>query len=419
MIQYTGSACTLLNCIMHCKYKKQGIMADADTEVLMDLMKNFINETESNKISPADWTEVFRLASANGVSGIVGYMIMRYSIPVSEQIYEKAVQNCTNTVGITVRRIRQTDRLIEELSRNGIDHLFTKGYEIRKTYPEQRLRTFGDIDMLIHKEDRKRCDELMQKLGYQLKKGWEPVYTYLRDTEYYEIHTSIMDTDIKENSNCIDYFDHAWDHAVRRGGSTFVLKPDYHLIYLIAHLAKHVSTNGAGIRMYMDIALYLKFYEKMINWEWFYDQMNLIEMKDFCEYVFSAIELWFDVKCPVHNITDPDTLEQMKQMTIYGGVFGKETVNIGASNLKSQVRKNGEFSKLKALRTAVFPSVEALENRYTYLKDKPWLLPAAWIHRIAVNSGKLKLEQQKVKEIIQTDIKEIERINELNRKIGL
>ena len=394
-------------------------MRDRSTEVLLQLMKSFINETEPEDVSQADWAEVFSLASLNGVNGIVGYMIMRYSIPVSEQIYEEAVRHCTNTVGMTVRRIRQTDRLIEELNRNGIDHLFTKGYEIRKTYPEQRLRTFGDIDMLIHKEDRERCDELMQKLGYQLKKGWEPVYTYIRDTEYYEIHTSIMDTDIKENSNCIDYFDHAWEHTVRRSGSTFVLKPDYHLIYLIAHLAKHVSTNGAGIRMYMDIALFLKFYEKMINWEWFYDQMKQIEMKEFSEYVFSAIELWFDVKCPSHKETDLNTLKQMEEMTICGGVFGKETVSIGASNLKSQVRKNGEVSKLKALRTAVFPSVEAMENRYTYLKDRPWLLPAAWIHRVALNAGKLKLEQQKVKEIIHTDIKEIERINELNQKIGL
>ena len=31
---------------------------------------------------------------------------------------------------------------------------------------------------------------------------------------------------------------------------------------------------------------------------------------------------------------------------------------------------------------ALFPSARTLENRYPYLKKHPWLLPAAWAHRI-------------------------------------
>ena len=48
-----------------------------------------------------------------------------------------------------------------------------KGYYLRECYPVPELRTFGDIDVLIHPEDRARTDDLMKRLGYAPQQNWK------------------------------------------------------------------------------------------------------------------------------------------------------------------------------------------------------------------------------------------------------
>ena len=82
-----------------------------------------------------------------------------------------------------------------------------KGYYLRKLYPVPELRTFGDIDMLIHREDRQKVHELMLSLGYSVKQNWEPTYSYIKGAEYYEIHTNLMDGNLDNRADLKAYFD--------------------------------------------------------------------------------------------------------------------------------------------------------------------------------------------------------------------
>lgn len=60
------------------------------------------------------------------------------------------------------------NQLIHQLDAHQIDHLLFKGFIVRDYYtPCPELRTFGDIDFVIRKEDRQKCDELMKELGYE------------------------------------------------------------------------------------------------------------------------------------------------------------------------------------------------------------------------------------------------------------
>ena len=48
----------------------------------------------------------------------------------------------------------------QKLSKSKIPHMPVKGWYLRNLYPVPELRTFGDIDILINKQDRKKADEI-------------------------------------------------------------------------------------------------------------------------------------------------------------------------------------------------------------------------------------------------------------------
>jgi hypothetical protein len=61
-----------------------------------------------------------------------------------------------------------------------------KGWYLRKYIRWPELRTSGDVDVLIHAENRMETDTLLLSLGYEPKQNWEPTYAYCRDYEEYE-----------------------------------------------------------------------------------------------------------------------------------------------------------------------------------------------------------------------------------------
>ena len=60
-----------------------------------------------------------------------------------------------------------------------------------------------------------------------------------------------------------------------------------------------------------------------------------------------------------------------------------------------------------------------LKFRYSYLQKCPWLLPAAWVHRIVGNPGSWKRYLHHVRGIANADTEEALRLKKLYREIGL
>lgn len=401
------------------EYIPDQLHMDKSVSDFLELLKSFINEKKPMIDEPVDWKRVFQHAKVNSITGIIGYMIMKYDLADSEEIDYLSRKECTDTVGMTMRRIAQADCLIKKLTQENIDVLVTKGYIVRQCYPEPRLRTFGDIDFLIHDDDREKSHRLMQEYGYTVKSDWEPVYTYKRDTEFYELHTELMDLDFGESRKTIEYFKNAWDYAINTEDHLYSLKPEYHLIYLMAHLAKHIISSGAGIRMYMDIALFIKCYSREIDWKFVRKQFELLQLEQYADYIFSAVECWFDVSCPAHGQTGDRILDNMLDEIVAGGTFGNETMDLGTLKMKRNIRETGSESKIAALVNMVFPPVSSLKRRYTYLDKYPFLLPAAWVHRIIVNRKKIGFELKTVQKIARTDMRKVSDTGNSDEKIGL
>ena len=314
---------------------------------------------------------------------------------------------------------RAMKSVIELLSKNGIDHLLFKGYVVKDLYTVPELRTFGDIDFAIRLEDRAKCNELMQQNGFRLLDDWEPVYSYEYELEHYEVHTELLDSNLNERMDYKAYFSDFWNHAQKIDKHMYVLEPEYHLLYLLMHIAKHLYGSGAGIRMYLDIAFFIKHYREQIDWQHFQSEIEKLKLSDFVNTVFSAVEEWFEIKIPISlKSKDSDFLDKFTEFTLNGGVFGF----VDKSSVVNQLRKNADersINRSTTLLNRTFPPVKHMKARYTYLQTKPWLLPVAWVHRFFKKKGATVIYIKESKELLTTNKDEVIELNELYKQIGI
>lgn len=390
----------------------------------LEIIRSFINETAPVLTGESTPEEIFELASIHATQGIVSYIFMHYPELSDENTHEFMRQFCLNTVVLYTRRAELMKRLMEKLDEAGIDHLMMKGFIVREYYTVPELRTFGDIDFNIKAEDREKCDELMRSLGYEVTTDWEPVYTYRKEAELYEVHTDIMTVKVTDKSDSIEYFSHMWDYIEpytnKNYGHTYVFRPEYHFVYTLAHIAKHVCGSGAGIRMYLDVAFFIKHFGESFNWDWIMAELKKLALDDFVNTVFTAMETWFGLKSPVKLNPIPENVQvEFLEYTMEGGVFGYNGRDKSLVFLKQQNRNGQKVSKFRTLLWHAFPPISELDNKYTYLKKHRWLLPFAWLHRLFDSRKEWRRFADHTKKIISADENEVLKLKKIYKDIGL
>lgn len=389
------------------------------SEYLLRVLRGFVQGEDPGPFD-GDWRELIELTAMHSVSGILGHSVMTYPHPDSAPFAQMMRQQCMQTMLLFSHRADAMARLSEILNAEGIDHLLFKGYIVRNYYPIPELRTFGDVDFVIRPEDRARCDAVMKQAGYTCEVDWEPVFKYLRQSELYEIHTEVLEVDVSEKADYRSYFLRIWDYAKSVDGHAYVLTPEFHLLYLLTHIAKHISAYGAGIRMYLDIAFYINHFRDTLDWTWFTSEAEKLCFTDFVNMTFALVEHCFGVKSPIQlHPVDEQVLQDFVDFTMEGGTFGRVGRDEATVNLKNQDRDEESVSKIRTLWRRLFPPVAKLEKRYTYLQQHPWLLPAAWIHRIFRNRDIWERRVQEVQGILSADEEQVLKLKRIYKEIGL
>ena len=404
-------------------------MVQGATELLA-ILKAFVQEKSLTLLEmeqmEKNLPEIIQLAKIHGVLGIWAYKIREYyhihgvSSPEDQELSDTAEQVFSRTVQNAVKRELLYQGLSQALSEAGVDHLPFKGIVVKEFYPVPELRTYGDVDMVIRTEDRERCHALMQKLGYGSPVDFEPVYTYRKEGELYEIHTGIMSVNFTHRADYIGYFKNLWDHAVLTENHVWAFSPEFHFVYLLSHIAKHIYGSGAGIRMYLDLALYIKCLGDTMDWNMVQEELRRIELEQFFHLTLQSLHRWFGISSPIPvSKVEASILETFFDFTMEAGTFGYEGRNSGEQLVRQQGRKGENGLRKKALCSTYFPSAEKIQSRYTYLQKHPWLLPVAWIDRIFRNLSRLDTILKGTRDIIAAEEDEIQKTNIFYRSIGL
>lgn len=330
-----------------------------------------------------DWEQLFDYAQSHQVQGIVyvqckGYLSNR---PELSDILRRLQETNGAALYCYANRRAEIAALRAALTRESIPFFIVKGAPVARFYPIPALRTMGDTDIVVRGEDRERAHGVMLSLGFEsatkyLDREWQ----YYKKGMEYELHDRLVYEETVSVDAQTAYFNDFWKYV--KDGQ---LDWGFHLMFLLLHLRKHLMNSGVGFRQFMDIAVTARGAADRIDWRWVRDTLKTLELLRFAEICFALCERWFDIPSPLPAEPPAEGFFESATEKIFSdGIFGYDN---------AENRKNAAINETRGTRSSfaagmilrrLFPSAAKLKNdgRYAFLDAKPWLLPAAWTHRI-------------------------------------
>ncbi|MGM9535033.1 MAG: nucleotidyltransferase family protein, partial [Intestinibacter sp.] len=364
-------------------------MLSYNYKFFIQLVNSFINNEPVKPEADVDWDEIIRLAKINNLLGIIFTCVdkMDKAYRPKEELYKALKKSFL----IQVRNSDQIEMYIKKVvnafEKENIDHIFLKGYEIKHCYPIPELRSMSDVDVVIRREDREKSDRVLKELGYEGNYTNCEVWDYRKKISYIEVHTSMVSDEIKQGIDYGEYFSNPWKHASLKNKNTYKLDYEYHLIFLLVHMAKHFAECGCGVRMFLDIDFYLKKYAKNLDWNYIWGELNKLELVTFTEIIFTLCNKWFNSEIPIEPIElESDFYEKITENVLLGGVFGFELSNYKLGMVRQDLNKSNSYfkSSLKICKRLIFPPYEELikQKQFSYLVNRRYLILFTWIYRL-------------------------------------
>lgn len=355
------------------------------SEYFIYLLSCWLNDEKPRGSEDTNWQEIYALAEAHNVTAVITSQIKK--LPQGSRPQGKLLSAFNQRLGYTVQnyeiKMRAMTHLIEVLSQAEIDHLLVKGAVLRFLYPSPELRTSGDTDVVVRLSDYEKSVKVLKKAGFKVDFVRKNVSQVVYGGEFFDLHTELESINVQSKI----YYSTPFDDISESTGHTYKLKPIYHLLYVITHIAYHLKNGGAGIRMIMDIDALLRYYPDM-DMEKFMALCDNIKIKRTAQALIALSKKWFNT--PVGNdYTFEDTDERsfydnLSELIINGGIFGYKNGGVGMMNLQRSMGEDGKTGfkvSLKAFVKWLFPSAEYLKRFYYYCYKHPILVPAAWFHR--------------------------------------
>lgn len=243
----------------------------------------------------------------------------------------------------------------------------------------------GDLDCLICEEDRGRAHELMTDLGYSCSADQGNVWVYQKGMVVIEMHSRIAGNNI---SNGVDYMQFFSDavNQIAEEDEELCLKREYHFCFLIYHIAKHISSTGDGVRMFMDLVIFLKHYGMTFDKEKAERMLKEASLDKVAVTIENLCDRWFDFGWGEEEMPE-EVLNELEEYVVAGGTFGFATHNIGDVYRRKSYEKPGTGRDTEQKRTIkmfwhyLFPGKEYMSMFIPGVKKQTWLLPAAWVKR--------------------------------------
>lgn len=292
----------------------------------------------------------------------------------------------------TVRSAEFTD-LYRKLRAAGLHPVVVKGQLCSRLYPLRDQRISADDDLFIPEGEFFVCHEALLANGLttdtpadELPTADEVSYTKKDSPLYIELHRHLFDSAEDAHDELNHFF---VDIAPVEVDGFLTMPPHEHLLYLILHAYKHFVYSGIGLRQFCDIGLWAQAYHDQIDWQRLHDQCASVHAATFAAAAFRIARTYlgidFDLPAPWNNDVDA---EPLLHDALCGGVYGSNSyTRLHSSTVTLNAVKASRTGEKSSVLRTVFPKRAYLERRYPYLKKRPYLLPVAWVQRIAHYAG--------------------------------
>lgn len=337
-----------------------------------------------------DWPAIFTLANQQKLLPIL-FEAVRKMPAAGENAALFAVtkqQVIGQVLNQTVRSAEFAD-LYHKLRAAGLHPIVVKGQLCSRLYPLKDHRISADDDLLIPDGEFMACHEQLLTNGLttdtptdELATADEVSYTKDGSPLYIELHRHLFDSAEDAHDELNHFFTDI--NPVEMDGF-LAMPPHEHLLYLILHAYKHFVRSGIGARQFCDIGLWAREYHAEIDWRRLHDQCVSVHAATFAAAAFRIARdyLGIDFDLPMPRDASID-VEPLLHDSLCGGVYGSnDLTRLHSSTVTLNAVKASRTGEKSSVLSTVFPKREYLERRYPYLKKRPYLLPVAWVQRLA------------------------------------
>ena len=337
-----------------------------------------------------DWPAIFTLANQQKLLPILFEAVRK--TPTAEEnaaLFAVTKQQVIGQVlNQTVRSAEFAD-LYRKLRSAGLHPVVVKGQLCSRLYPLKDHRISADDDLYIPDAEFMTCHEQLLANGLttdtpadELATADEVSYTKKDSPLYIELHRHLFDSSEDAHDELNHFFT---DLKPIEVDGFLTMPPHEHLLYLILHAYKHFVRSGIGLRQFCDIGLWAREYHDEIDWQRLYDQCASVHAATFATAAFRIAKEYlginYDLPTPWDDSID---VEPLLHDTLCGGVYGSnDYTRLHSSTVTLNAVKASRTGEKSSVLSTVFPKREYLEHRYPYLKKHPYLLPVAWVQRIA------------------------------------
>lgn len=334
------------------------------------LMQSVLNDTPvPAPEEKVDWNKLYDIAVKHSLAGLFYYAIEKLDdsqkpkggfMPYLQQMYREQIVTDLNLTF-------ETQRMLEVLSNAGIKCLPVKGITTKADYPVSHLRSMCDVDILCESENRLKAEKIFLENGYEKESVGEKDTSYRKEEIFhFELHTSLL----SKRSPAYNYFTKVWERVSFNENSNIAhmtLEDTY--IFMLEHLANHIEYGGAGIRMYMDVYVFLRKHKAELNREYVDKILSEIKLSDFEKKTISISYNWFSGEEEV------DVSSDYVIFIFNSSTFGRAKVSFISDNVRNNkgqnAAKNGALRVLRKL----FPKLSWMRLRFKAVDKLPLLYP--------------------------------------------
>lgn len=337
-----------------------------------------------------DWPAIFTLANQQKLLPILFEAVRK--MPAAEEnvaLFAVTKQQVIGQVLNQTVRSAEFTELYCKLRSAGLHPIVVKGQLCSRLYPLKDHRISADDDLLIPDGEFFACHEQLLANGLttdtpadELATADEVSYTKNGSPLYIELHRHLFDS----SEDAHDELNHFFASLKPVETDSFLAMPPHeHLLYLLLHAYKHFVRSGIGLRQFCDIGLWARAYHAEIDWQRLHEQCESVHASTFAAAAFRIardyLGIEFDLPAPWDGSID---VEPLLHDTLCGGVYGSnDLTRLHSSTVTLNAVKASRTGEKSSVLRTVFPKREYLERRYPYLKKRPYLLPVAWVQRIA------------------------------------
>ncbi len=354
----------------------------------IQVLSDHLAGQKTEPVQDLNWKSIMQLSRMHQVDGMIYYQCKSF-LPVDiRKHYEKIS-------GSTVFRfynhkiiIKQTEAAFQK---EQIPYSVIKGFPVAQLYPVPALRTMGDCDIIVQSSFVSDADKVLVQNGYErISTYMQHEWTYGKNDYLLELHDVLVRED--------EYLTAAQEKFFN-GFSAYIndneLDWNFHFLFLLMHLRKHLIKSGVGIRQFMDLAVVIK--EKELNWDWIEKKLAQLHLDKFAHACYDLIYAWFGITIDEHyEHLNSGFIDKITQRILMNGVFG-----FADSKNDNNIEKNAIVmgrvprwaNRMKALFFSVFLPYRYMRRYpgFQYVNKKPYLMPIAWVHRF----GKLLIRKDK------------------------